>query len=51
MCGEKLSWFRNVVYRLSYSAGKADSSMEWKEICDSIHKKPPTGAAPAFSLS
>lgn len=39
------------VYRLGYSAGKADSSMEWKEICDSIHKKPPTGAAPAFSLS
>ncbi len=40
------------VYRLGYSAGKVDSSMEWKEICDHIRKddhrrkKPPTGAAP-----
>lgn len=39
------------VYRLGYSAGKADASTEWKEIFDSIHKKPPTGAAPALSLS
>lgn len=38
------------VYRLGYSNGKADSSTEWKEICDRIRKddrrKPPTGAAP-----
>lgn len=38
------------VYRLGYSHGKADSSSEWKEICDRIRKddrrKPPTGAAP-----
>lgn len=39
------------VYRLGYSAGKADSSTEWKEICDRT-KKPPTGAAPVvLSLS
>lgn len=44
------------IYRLGYAAGKADSSTEWKEICDHIRKderqkKPPTGAAPALSLS
>lgn len=40
------------VYRLGYSAGKADSSTEWKEICDRINRKPPTGAAPVvLSLS
>ena len=44
------------VYRLGYSAGKADSSMEWKEICDHIRKddrrkKPPTGAAPVCLAS
>lgn len=33
------------VYRLGYSAGKADSSAEWKEICDRIDRKPPTGCA------
>lgn len=38
-------------YRLGYSAGRADSSTEWKEICDRTSKKPPTGAAPAFSLA
>lgn len=45
------------VYRLGYSAGKADSSMEWKEFCDHIRKddhrrkKPPTGAAPVCLAS
>lgn len=39
------------VYRLGYSAGKADSSTEWKEICDRINRNPPTGAAPVVSLS
>lgn len=42
-------------YRLGYSAGKADASTEWKEICDHIHKddrrKPPTGAAPVCLAS
>lgn len=40
------------VYRLGYAHGKADSSSEWKEICDRIRKdeprKPPTGASPVF---
>lgn len=35
------------VYRLGYAHGKADSSSEWKEICDRIRKdeprKPPPG--------
>lgn len=39
------------VYRLGYSAGKADSSTDWKEILDRYQKKPPTGAAPVVSLS
>jgi hypothetical protein len=44
------------VYQSGYYAGKADSSREWSEICDRIRKddrrkKPPTGAAPALSLS
>lgn len=44
------------VYRLGYSHGKADSSSEWKEICDHIRKddrrkKPPTGAAPVCLVS
>lgn len=44
------------VYRLGYSHGKADSSSEWKEICDHIRKddrrkKPPTGAAPVWLVS
>lgn len=44
------------VYRLGYAHGKADSSTEWKEICDRIHKddrrkKPPTGAAPVCLAS
>lgn len=44
------------VYRLGYSHGKADSSSEWKEICDHIRKderrkKPPTGAAPVCLAS
>ena len=44
------------VYRLGYSNGKADSSSEWKEICDRIRKderrkKPPTGAAPVCLAS
>lgn len=44
------------VYRLGYSAGRADSSSEWKEICARIHKddrrkKPPTGAAPVCLAS
>lgn len=44
-------------YRLGYSHGKADSSSEWKEICDHIRKddhrrkKPPTGAAPVCLAS
>lgn len=43
-------------YRLGYSAGKADASTEWKEICDRIRKderrkKPPTGAAPVCLVS
>ena len=44
------------VYQSGYFAGKADSTREWSEICDRIRKddrrkKPPTGAAPALSLS
>lgn len=44
------------VYRLGYSHGKADSSSEWKEICNHIRKddqrkKPPTGAAPVCLVS
>lgn len=44
------------IYRLGYSNGKADSTLESKEICDYIlkndrRKKPPTGAAPVISLS
>ena len=44
------------VYRLGYAHGKADSSTEWKEICDRIRKddrrkKPPTGAAPVCLVS
>ena len=41
------------VYRMGYSAGRADSSTEWNEICNRIrgNKKPPTGAAPSVSLS
>lgn len=52
-------WVKKVMrdsYRSGYFAGKADSNREWAEICDRIRKddrrkKPPTGAAPAFSLS
>lgn len=52
-------WVKKVMrdsYQSGYLAGKADSSREWREICDRIRKddrrkKPPTGAAPAFSLS
>lgn len=47
-------WVKKVMrdsYQSGYSAGRADSSTEWKEICDRTNKKPPTGAAPAFSLS
>lgn len=44
------------IYRLGYANGKADSSSEWKEICDCIRKderrkKPPTGAAPVCLAS
>lgn len=44
------------VYQDGYYAGRLDSSREWQEICDRIRKddrrkKPPTGAAPALSLS
>ena len=44
------------VCQSGYYAGKADFSREWSEICDRIRKddrrkKPPTGAAPALSLS
>ena len=51
------------IYQSGYYAGRADSSREWSEICDRIRqekpgaskddsrKKPPTGAAPALSLS
>ena len=44
------------IYRLGYANGKADSSAEWKEICDNIRKddrrkKPPTGAAPVCLVS
>lgn len=39
------------IYRLGYSNGKADSSSEWKEICDHRRKKPPTGAAPVCLAS
>lgn len=44
-------------YQSGYYAGKADSSREWSEICDSIRskddcrKKPPPGAASALLLS
>lgn len=46
-------------YQSGYYAGKADSSREWSEICDSIRKdckddyrqKPPPGAASALFLS